>query len=160
MDRDDVVIIGAGIGGAALAGALAADGLSVLALEQSEVYEDRVRGESMQPWGVAEARTLGLEKTLLDAGAHISKSWFVYHLPDMRDEIPIGAIVPGVDGSLNPRHPDACQALADTAVALGAAVRRGTREVSFDLGPAPTPPPRTSTPTSCSRSSAPPERAA
>src|SRR5271169_5662586 len=50
----DVVIVGAGIGGSALARALAADGLDVLVLEQCEIYEDRVRGEAMVPWGVVE----------------------------------------------------------------------------------------------------------
>ena len=59
MQSTDVVIVGAGIGGSALAKALADDGLDVLVLEQSEVYEDRVRGESMVPWGVAEARDVG-----------------------------------------------------------------------------------------------------
>jgi len=63
------VIVGAGIGGAALANALAGDGLDVLTLEQSETYEDRVRGEAMVPWVVAEARELGVEQVLLDAGA-------------------------------------------------------------------------------------------
>ena len=57
MESCDVVIVGAGIGGSALAKALADDGLGVVVLEQSEVYEDRVRGESMVPWGVAEARS-------------------------------------------------------------------------------------------------------
>src|SRR5260221_664610 len=61
MDTSDVVIVGGGIGGSALAAALAADGRDVVVLEQSEVYEDRVRGESMMPWGGAEARALGIE---------------------------------------------------------------------------------------------------
>ena len=58
MESCDVVVVGAGIGGSALATALAGDGLQVRVLEQTVEYEDRVRGESMMPWGVAEARAL------------------------------------------------------------------------------------------------------
>ena len=71
MSRADVVIVGGGIAGSALATALARDGSSVTVLEASEEYEDRVRGETMVPWGVAEARALGVEQALLDAGAQV-----------------------------------------------------------------------------------------
>src|SRR5439155_23591077 len=43
----DVVVVGGGIGGAALATALARAGLGVTVLEATEEYSDRVRGESM-----------------------------------------------------------------------------------------------------------------
>ena len=95
MTATDVVIVGGGIGGSALAAALAGDGLDVVALEASEVYEDRVRGETMQPWGVAEARELGVEKVLLDAGAHSSAIWKSYHRGSVED-IPVGMIRPDV----------------------------------------------------------------
>jgi menaquinone-9 beta-reductase len=134
MQSNDVVIVGAGIGGSALAKALADDGLSVVVLEQSEAYEDRVRGESMMPWGVAEARTLGVEQVLLDAGAHIAPTWFDYHQPDRRDEIPAGIMIPDVPGSLNLRHPEACAALEQAARAAGATVRRGTRDLDLTFG--------------------------
>ena len=52
----DVVIAGAGIGGSALATVLARAGRSVLVLEKKTAYRDRVRGEWMAPWGVAEGR--------------------------------------------------------------------------------------------------------
>jgi len=134
MGSNDVVIVGAGIGGSALATALARDGLDVLVLEQSEVYEDRVRGESMMPWGVAEARALGIEQVLLDAGAHIAPTWRNYHLPDQAEEIPAGMIIPGVNGSLNLRHPDACAALEAAARDAGATVVRGTRDLDVTPG--------------------------
>jgi 2-polyprenyl-6-methoxyphenol hydroxylase-like FAD-dependent oxidoreductase len=56
----DLVIIGGGIAGNALAAALARAGNSVLVLERFRVYRDRVLGEYFQPWGVAELQTLGL----------------------------------------------------------------------------------------------------
>jgi flavin-dependent dehydrogenase len=45
MSSCDVVIVGGGIGGSALATALARDGLEVVVLEASTVYEDRVRSQ-------------------------------------------------------------------------------------------------------------------
>ena len=56
----EVVIIGGGIAGNALATVLARAGRAVLVLERATVYRDRVRGELFRPWGVAEARQLGL----------------------------------------------------------------------------------------------------
>lgn len=142
MRTCDVAIVGAGIGGAALAGALAREGLDVVALEASTDYEDRVRGESMLPWGVAEARALDMEQVLLDAGAHTTSWWNRYDelLPPEDVEanaIPIGMALPGVEYSLNLRHPVACQALADAAVASGAELRRGITDVKVAPGASP-----------------------
>ena len=60
----DVVVVGAGIAGASIAAVLARAGLEVLLLERQRAYRDRVRGEYMAPWGVLEARALGLETVL------------------------------------------------------------------------------------------------
>ncbi|MEO8115595.1 MAG: FAD-dependent monooxygenase, partial [Phenylobacterium sp.] len=68
MRTYDLVIVGGGIGGSALATVMAEAGRSVLLLEQSEVYEDRVRGEWIAPWGVAETHRLGLYDRLAAAG--------------------------------------------------------------------------------------------
>ena len=56
----EVVIIGAGIGGGALATVLARAGIAVTILEKSLVHTDHVRGEWIAPWGVAETQRLGL----------------------------------------------------------------------------------------------------
>ncbi|MGH6998751.1 MAG: NAD(P)-binding protein, partial [Phenylobacterium sp.] len=49
MQSCDLIIVGGGIGGAALAAVMAQAGRSVLLLEQTEVYEDKVRGEWIAP---------------------------------------------------------------------------------------------------------------
>jgi len=67
----DVVIIGGGIAGNALAAVLARAGKSVLVLERSTVYRDRVRGEFFHAWGVAELLTLHLFETLMRAGGAV-----------------------------------------------------------------------------------------
>jgi 2-polyprenyl-6-methoxyphenol hydroxylase-like FAD-dependent oxidoreductase len=56
----EIVVVGGGIGGATIALVLARAGLTVTVLEQQPSYRDRVRGEYMQPWGVAEAQHLGI----------------------------------------------------------------------------------------------------
>ena len=128
----DVAIVGGGIAGASLASALARGGLGVTVLEATTEFPDRVRGESMQAWGVAEARELGAEEVLLAAGAHVAKQWNQYAegvgelLP-----LPMDMMVPGIPGSLNLRHPDACQALLDDAAAAGATVLRGVTHVEL-----------------------------
>ena len=109
----DVAVVGGGIGGASLAYALARGGLAVTVLEASTEYEDRVRGESMQAWGLKEARDLGVEAVLLDAGAHIAPVWKQYmEGADEPADIPMGMMVADIPGTLNLRHPVACQALA------------------------------------------------
>src|SRR5207248_10236613 len=100
-DVTDVAIVGGGIGGASLAYALAREGVGVTVLEASEEYEDRVRGESMHVWGVKEARELGVEPIMIDAGAHIAPVWKQYdeYAGDAGD-IPMGMLIEGIEGTL------------------------------------------------------------
>lgn len=60
MPDYDVITIGGGLAGGALAKTIAEAGFRVLVLERLLVFRDRVRGEALYPWGVAEASTLGL----------------------------------------------------------------------------------------------------
>ncbi len=134
-DISDIAIVGGGIAGSALAYALASQGRSVTVLESSTEYEDRVRGEAMMPWGVSEARNLGVEQILLDAGAHVGPLWMQYFEGGDEPTIaPMAGMVEGIPGTLNLRHPDACQALIDAAAAAGATVVRGVHDVQLSAG--------------------------
>ena len=93
----------------------------------------------MQCWGVVEARELGVEQVLLDAGAHISATWNQYMQGSQEPApIPMNMLVPGVGGTLNLRHPDACQALIDAAAGVGATVVRGASHIELGDGDTPT----------------------
>lgn len=60
----DLVTIGGGLGASALAIAMARHGARVLVLEKETAFRDRVRGECLIPWGVAEAAELGIADVL------------------------------------------------------------------------------------------------
>jgi hypothetical protein len=45
---------------------MAEEGKRVLVLEREREFKDRVRGEYMCPWGVAEARELGMYDLVRD----------------------------------------------------------------------------------------------
>jgi flavin-dependent dehydrogenase len=74
----DFVVVGGGIAGGAFATVMSRAGASVLMLERQTDYRDRVRGELMWPWGVAEVQRLGLDDVLLGAGANVADR-FVGH---------------------------------------------------------------------------------
>lgn len=138
----DVAIVGGGIAGGALATVLARDGLDVVVLEASPAYVDRVRGESLLPWGFKEAQELGVDEVLLGAGAHVAPAWAVYREEGSSgtaeaDPIPVGSMIPGVPGSLNVAHPAACEALMKAAVEAGAEFHRGVRGMKVAPGTTP-----------------------
>ena len=141
MEQPDVVVVGAGIAGGALAAVLARADMRVLVLERTLAHEDRVRGEYMHPWGVAEAQRLGLYDDLLDAGGNVLHRFIPYDECRSPEEaeaaaIPL-ALLPGVDGPLGVSHPGACDAFDAAALAAGAELVRGVRDVTVTSGPRP-----------------------
>ncbi|MGH7787215.1 MAG: FAD-dependent oxidoreductase [Candidatus Binatia bacterium] len=140
--RYDIVIVGGGVGGSALATALAPAGLAVLVLEKSTVFPDLVRGEWIAPWGVVELRELGLyDRALAAGGHHLSRHQTceegVSAEQSLLAALDLGALVPDVAGPLCIRHPELCQLLSDCAAAAGATVRRGVTDVRITIGAAP-----------------------
>jgi len=138
----DVVVVGAGIAGASIAAVLARGGLEVLLLERQRAYRDRVRGEYMAPWGVLEARAVGLETAIRGAhavDARYSVSYDELVAPSAAEAAKGDAstILPGVRGPMCASHPQACQALADEAVSLGAKLVCGVTEVRVQAGTRP-----------------------
>jgi 2-polyprenyl-6-methoxyphenol hydroxylase-like FAD-dependent oxidoreductase len=141
-DNYDLVIVGGGIGGGALATVMARAGYSVLVLEKSTVYRDLVRGEWMAPWGVAEAKRIGLYDDLTAAGAHHLAKHITYGDTVNPEEaqagaLPIDAMVPGIPGPLCIGHPAHCELLERTARDAGATVLRGVPKISVTPGAAP-----------------------
>jgi len=75
---------------------------------------------------------------LLAAGAHVTPTWRQYFPNgDEPRDIPMNMMVPEIGGSLNLRHPDACQSLLDAAVAAGVTVVRGVTDVQVGAGSSP-----------------------
>lgn len=71
MRRRDLIIVGGGIGGSALAMVMARAGFDVLVLEKTTAFTDEIRGEPLWPWGVREAQSIGAFDVLIEAGAHV-----------------------------------------------------------------------------------------
>ena len=65
----DLVVIGGGLAGASFARTMATTGTSVLVLESALEFKDRIWGEVLVPWGVAEADALDLTGILQQSGA-------------------------------------------------------------------------------------------
>ncbi len=142
MQGYDLIIVGGGIGGSALAQVMASAGRSVLLLEQSEVYQDRVRGEWIAPWGVDEVKRLGLYDLLKGAGGHHITHHVTFDegkdpAAAEAEALPLGLFREGVPGPLCLGHPKHCQTLFDAAKASGAEALRGVRVASLELGASP-----------------------
>jgi menaquinone-9 beta-reductase len=128
----DVVTIGGGLGASAFATSMAKHGVRVLILEKETQFKDRVRGEYLVPWGMAEAKQLGLEAALMNSCA---------------------TALPFIDMGFGPRnlvettaqqlpalsyfHPEMQQTLLAEAEGAGAEVRRGVNVTSLQPGPDP-----------------------
>lgn len=141
-DHHDVVIVGGGVGGSALAASLASAGVDVLLLEQTEVYQDRVRGEWIAPWGVTEVRRMGLLDVLRDAGGHYVARHVTYDESRTPEEaeartLPLGLFAADVPGPLTIGNPHHCQTLFGEATRRGAATLRGGLVTRVTPGAAP-----------------------
>ena len=128
----DVVTVGGGLGGAALAMAMAKAGARVLILERETKFKDRVRGEFLPPWGVAEAQQLGVADLLRKSGYNVPFMEMGLGRPrDLPSTTPQGVPAMGVS------HPEMQELLLQAAVSAGAHVRREAVVTAVETGELP-----------------------
>src|SRR6266496_934240 len=80
--RYDIITVGGGLGGAALAKSMAEHGARVLVVEREKRFKDRIRGEFMAPWGVAETQALGIYEVLRGTCARQARGFGFYTEPE------------------------------------------------------------------------------
>lgn len=129
-----IVIIGGGIGGSALATVLARYDIDVVILERETSYPDRVRGEFIAPWGVAEFKRLGLLSLLYQHGALHTKRNVPYDenwSPEQAEQraLDLTKLHPDAPGPLCIGHPVMCSIFADAAISAGAVVLKGVKDI-------------------------------
>ena len=134
----DIITVGGGAGGAALAKTLAEKGVRVLVVERETAFRDRVRGEYVHPWGVSELRALGLYDLLKQSCAFEAR-WRIFQMfgappAKARDLL---ATTPHQAGSLHFPHPQMQEALLGAAIQAGATVPRGATVAEVTPGAAP-----------------------
>ena len=123
----DVITVGGGLAGSTLAKNLAEHGYRVLVLERETHFRDRVRGEQMHPWGVTEARALGIYESLVTAGGHQTRWWRNYQEGELVADRDLAETTPHGVGSFNCYHPAMQEAVLRLAVKAGAVSPRFTQ---------------------------------
>ncbi len=124
-EQYDLIIVGGGLGGSSLAASIAKRGARVLLLERERQFKDRVRGECVFPWGVAEAIQLDVLELLRDRCAH-ELPWIDFYSGDVLTvHRPVAATTPQQLPCITFYHPTMQELLIGAAVSAGACVRRG-----------------------------------
>jgi menaquinone-9 beta-reductase len=125
----DIIVVGGGLGGSSFGTVMARHGANVLVLEQETLFRDRVRGEFLAPWGLAEVKGLGLFEIFCSAGAR-EIPWFELGMGP-RD---LTATTIQKLPALSYSHPRIQEALIDAARQAGAKVRRGVAVRKIESG--------------------------
>ena len=131
----DAIIVGGGLAGATLGKNLAEGGKSVIILEQEQTFRDRVRGEQMHPWGIAEAKRLGIYQALKESCAREVRHLQMHQAG--APPIPPRDLVestPHAAGSLHFKHFEMQETLLDAASKAGAEIRKGIKVVAASGG--------------------------
>jgi menaquinone-9 beta-reductase len=139
----DVVIVGGGIGGGALAKNLAEAGVAVLVLERTQEYADVVRGEWIAPWGVSETKAVGVYPIYVANGGHHVTRHVSYDediAPRVAEKaaFDLTTLLPDNPGPLCIGHPSMCNLLNQAATTAGATVLRGVSNTRVTPGSPPT----------------------
>src|SRR5262245_51410691 len=133
----DIVTVGGGIAASSLALCMAREGSRVLVLEREQQFKDRVRGEALVPWGVGEARHLGIYDLLKQACGH-EQPWFdVFLGPHQLMHRDLLATTPQQAPVCSFYHPRMQEVLLTAAAQAGADIRRGATVTGIDPGSQP-----------------------
>ena len=126
----DLAIVGGGIAGSSLAKCMAESGARVLLLEAAPQFKDRVRGEVLVSWGAAEAKALGLDDALTQAGARQLRWCNNYLGATQTERRDLPATTLTKTAVITFYHPAMQESILQTAESAGAHVKRGA-EVSL-----------------------------
>jgi len=133
----DIIVVGGGLAGASIAKVMAENGLRVLVLERERQFKDRVRGEGIFQWGVADLKELGLYQLLVDGCAR-EVPWFDTYLGGERiGHRNLVTSTPQETAGLNWIHHEMEEVLLAAAERAGADVRRGARASTVKPGELP-----------------------
>ena len=116
---------------------MARAGARVLVVERETRFQDRVRGEFMEPWGVAETRRLGIYDAIR-AAANDSPFWQIYVGAMKLDRRDCVATTPHNLPNLAIYHPALQELVLAEAAQAGAEVRRGAKVREVKPGNPPT----------------------
>jgi 2-polyprenyl-6-methoxyphenol hydroxylase-like FAD-dependent oxidoreductase len=116
---------------------MADNGVRVLVLERERQFSDRVRGEVIWPWGVAEIKELGLFELLSSCDRKMAK--IALQIADAGPiERDLESTTPQGTSALNWVHHEMEEVLLQAAENAGAEVRRGVRACGLNPGAPPT----------------------
>ncbi len=128
----DVAIVGAGVAGGALAIVLRQRGIDVHLIERSNSFRDRIRGETIHPWGATELRRLGLyDLAITQAEAQPQYLWQTYRAREAQTPYHWADDFPDAPNGLGVNHVALQNALLGEAARLGAVIHRPAT-VSFN----------------------------
>ncbi len=137
QSNPDVLIVGGGITGASLGIVLARAGVRVTLVEREAAFRDRVRGDSLFPWGAALAQDLGLHDLLQVGGARPLPIWQVYEDGEPAETYVWGKDIPTPDVLWGVNLPQLQETLLGAARDAGVTVLRPARAVSVAPGSPP-----------------------
>lgn len=127
----DVFITGGGIAGSSLAIVLARQGLDVHLAERAPEFHDRIRGETIHPWGVKELREIGLYDLAIDeAGAQEQVLWQTIRDREVQTPSRWADNFPDAPNGLGFNHVELQNAVIGEAARAGATIHRPA-EVSY-----------------------------
>ncbi len=137
MESYDLVTIGGGLGGAALARSMALAGAKVLVLERTTEFKDRVRGEVLVPWGCEEADKLGLYEMLHESCGHELVWWAGVFNGAQVLQRDMRTATEQSYPTLTYYHPVMQDLVYESAALSGADLRRGVKATGVTLGQKP-----------------------